>query len=324
MKVPASVLLAPGFSAAARVIWLASAWVEGDMTTAALAAAGGLTLPTVRRGLAELADAGWVPGARGIPGPTAEMPTALLAARRNGAQAKLVYGVLQSAPGFSRREFSITYQALGNLAQLRHSTLKAALDELIKAGWLRMRATRGKAGAVLHMQMLDPDLYRQRLHVVRVRRRLGRAEFKGEALMREWLSVLVSTEVFADNASPGYLVNPQTGERLHFDRFYPPGVAWEFNGPQHYGATDWYPSDEEARAQQLRDFVKAGICYYQGITLVVVHTEDLSLDGMRQKVGNVLPLRNLAGPDRGGYGMLIDYLEQRSRQYQQHAAEGLG
>lgn len=43
----------------------------------------------------------------------------------------------------------------------------------------------------------------------------------------------------------------------------------------------------------------------------------------RQGNGSVLPLRNLDGPDRGGYAMLIDHLEQRSRQYQQNAAVGL-
>jgi len=169
----------------------------------------------------------------------------------------------------------------------------------------------------------DPEYYRQRLHLVRAKRRLQRAKFKGEALMREWLSVLVSTELVTDEASPGYLINPQTGEQLRFDRFYPPTVAWEFNGPQHYGATDWFPGDEKAREQQLRDMVKAGICYYKGITLVVVHTEDLSLDGMRRKIGTTLPLRDLSGPDRGGYRMLVDYLQQRSRQYQQNAAADL-
>lgn len=39
------------------------------------------------------------------------------------------------------------------------------------------------------------------------------------------------------NASPGYLINPYTGERMQFDRYYPPGVAIEFQGAQHDGPT---------------------------------------------------------------------------------------
>lgn len=324
MKVQAAVLQAPGLSAAARVIWLASAGVEGDMTPTALAGASGLTLPTVRRCLSELSRAGWAPGTPPAAGRTVEMPTGLLASRRVGARAKLIYGVLQLAPAFSRREFSITYNALCHLGGVSQGTLKTSLDDLLKNGWLQMRVARDKGSHIPHFVVLDPELYRQRLHLARARRRLSRANYKGEALMREWLSVLVSSELHADEASPGYLVNPETGEQLRFDRLYPPGVAWEFNGPQHYGATDWFPSDEEAKARQLRDLVKAGICYYRGITLVVVHTEDLSLDGMRRKVGNVLPIRDLSGPDRGGYGLLLDHLEQRSRQYQQNAAQGPG
>ncbi|HYF81093.1 MAG TPA: hypothetical protein VD973_28605 [Symbiobacteriaceae bacterium] len=323
MRVPGSIFQVQGLSATAKAIWLASLWVEHELTPAALAAASGVTLPTVRRGLAELSAAGWRPGERPTQPATVEMPTALLSARRVGAQAKLLYGLLQLVPSFGRREFSITYKALGRFAQIRHGTLKAALDELANAGWLRMRLTRQRADNVAHFVLLDPEYYRQRLHLVRAKRRLQRAKFKGEALMREWLSVLVSTELFADEASPGYLINPQTGEQLRFDRFYPPTVAWEFNGPQHYGATDWFPGDEKAREQQLRDMVKAGICYYKGITLVVVHTEDLSLDGMRRKIGTTLPLRDLSGPDRGGYRMLMDYLQQRCRQYQQNAAADL-
>lgn len=55
--------------------------------------------------------------------------------------------------------------------------------------------------------------------------------------MREYLSLMIDSGEFEDNAAPGFLVNPLTDERLQFDRFYPPGVAFEFNGPQHYGAT---------------------------------------------------------------------------------------
>jgi hypothetical protein len=120
MRVLDSVFQAQGLSATAKAIWLASLWVEHELTPAALAAASGVTLPTVRGGLAEPSATGRKPGVRPTQPATVEMPTALLSARRVGAQAKLLYGLLQLVPGFGRREFSITYKALGRFAQIRH------------------------------------------------------------------------------------------------------------------------------------------------------------------------------------------------------------
>src|SRR5690606_5703483 len=146
-----------------------------------------------------------------------------------------------------------------------------------------------------------------------VKRRIERAPFLGEALMREYLSLIVDSEDFEDDAAPGFLVNPLTGERLQLDRYYPVGVAFEFNGPQHYGETELF-SAEEASMQRVRDYIKAGICAERGITLVVVHPEDLSLERMRRIVGNLLPLRDLHGQTP-----VIRYLESRSRTYRKFA-----
>lgn len=55
----------------------------------------------------------------------------------------------------------------------------------------------------------------------------------------------------------------------------------------------------------------------KGVHLVIVHAADLSLDGMRRKVGTLLPLRDLAG-----HGALIDYLQTRSRAYRRAAERG--
>lgn len=40
----------------------------------------------------------------------------------------------------------------------------------------------------------------------------GRKESIGEALMKEWLSLLIAADLFTDNARPGFLVSPLTGE----------------------------------------------------------------------------------------------------------------
>ncbi len=300
---PALLLTDRCLSSTAKLLWLASqASPPPDVS---------LAYNTVRKGQAELASSAWnsqVPPA----GQTAAIPTALLSERRVGARAKLLYGLLQLTPAFQGRSTSTSYAELGALADASPNTVKLAVQELAETGWLRI--TREKHTTPPRFVLLDPDHYRQRLEVVRARRRLRKPGSKGEKLMREFLSLLVDCDTFDDEAAPPFLVNPVTQEHLRFDRFYPPGVAFEYNGAQHYGATDWYPSDEDARQQHLRDLIKAGICYYRGIKLVVVHSEDLSLEGMRRKVGALLPFRDLRGHD-----LLADDLENRGFLYRKAA-----
>ncbi len=132
--------------------------------------------------------------------------------------------------------------------------------------------------------------------------------------MREYLSLLINSDEFEDDAAPGWLVNPRTLERLQLDRFYPPRVAFEYNGPQHYRATGKFSADEVV-GQRERDLIKLGLCVTRGITLVTIHPEDLTLRGMKQAVGSLLPLRDLTGSD-----LLIDYLETESRRYRRIAS----
>lgn len=59
------------------------------------------------------------------------------------------------------------------------------------------------------------------------------------------------------------------------------------------GETERY-TQAESDEQPLWDLIKAGICLYRGTHLVIIHTEDLSLERTRKKVGQILPLRDLA------------------------------
>lgn len=113
--------------------------------------------------------------------------------------------------------------------------------------------------------------------------------------MRSFLSLTADTRECQDHARPEFLVNPATGERLEFDRYYPVDrVAFEFNGPQHYTATGRF-TRREVTAQRKRDRVKQRVCNEKGIQLVTVHPEDLSLTGILRKVGDLLPRRALRG-----------------------------
>lgn len=63
--------------------------------------------------------------------------------------------------------------------------------------------------------------------------------------------------------------------------------------------------------------MKLGICVTEGITLQVVHAEDLSLQRMQAKIPPLLPKRDL-----GGLELVITYLEAVSRRYRTAVRRG--
>jgi hypothetical protein len=130
-----------------------------------------------------------------------------------------------------------------------------------------------------------------------MKRHLESADFKGEALMKEWLSLRVASKDYADNVRPGFLENPQSGENLEFDRWYFCGVAFEFNGRQHYGPTEKYPDVDRARQAMVRDATKRALSQERGIKVVIVRPEDLSYDGIGRKIEGLLPLREVPRDD---------------------------
>ncbi len=293
---PVSLLLNPDLTPSAKVLWMALRH-NGSVGVTQLAACSGLTRPTVRTGLAQLFAAGWCtagelgPACMLNPAPSAArvlVPDGLLADTRVGAQAKVLYGALQGTPGFRKGAGQFTCPGLCQWMQSNPKTVRRAVRELVNARWLRVRQESRKAP--VQFTLGHPEANSPVSQVEIVRRRLKRAPYGGEAIMREYLSILVDSKHFEDDAAPGFLVNPLTQERLQFDRFYPPGVAFEFNGRQHYEPTEQFTAEQVA-LQQARDLIKQGICVREGIQLVVVHSQDLSLKGMLEKVGHLLPLR---------------------------------
>jgi len=134
--------------------------------------------------------------------------------------------------------------------------------------------------------------------------------------MREYLSLIVDSDEFQDDATPGFLVNPLTGEKIQFDRFYPPDVAFEFNGPQHYSPTELYLDEEAFKNQRARDLIKIGLCTERNIKLEIIRAPDLALHRMKEIAGRHFPLRNLEGHEP-----LIRYLETQSRKYRYRATQ---
>jgi len=129
--------------------------------------------------------------------------------------------------------------------------------------------------------------------------------------MRSILSLIADGKECHDGSKPDFLVNPSTGNKLEFDRYYPfENVAFEFNGPQHYRPTGRF-TKREVTAQRKRDAVKRKICKDKEVALVVVHGDDLSIPKMLKKIGDLLPRRALRGLKK-----TIRFLNECGRRYQ--------
>jgi len=151
-------------------------------------------------------------------------------------------------------------------------------------------------------------------HLAQARSRIrdeGSKESIGETLMKEWLNLLIALNVFTDNARPGFLINPLSGDVLEYDRWYPGArLAFEFQGPHHFRTTR-LQSDPNALARQVtNDLVKLGLSQRNGITLVEVRPADLRMDRLLKLIPPRTPLRPLHG-----LGKVISFLEEECARY---------
>lgn len=160
---------------------------------AKLQAQTGLSRPTVLSCLGP-ARAYGTPSA----GAKARLPLALLADRPVGAQAKALYGMLQASPGFRYQEGQSTYAALCAQTGLSRNTLKLAMAELSAAGWICL--TQFNRLSPIRFRLVSPEVTRIQAQVDLVRRRLQRrlrpGSSVGEALMQEYLSLLIDSDRF--------------------------------------------------------------------------------------------------------------------------------
>lgn len=240
---------------------------------------------------------------------TVAVPASVITLPSLSPGAKCLYAALLAHCGPRTRMCTACQpQVLGWAGLGSDNTLHSQVRQLQQSGWLRVQRNPGAGGSTY--EVLDPHWAAREAELERVKIRLAREAFKGEAVMKEMLNVRVADNRFQDNARPGFLVNPLTGERLELDRYYLVGVALEFNGRQHYGPTAAFPDPEEARQQRLRDLVKDALARQHGVHLVVVHPEDLTFERLAEKLKGLLPLRELRKEDP-----VVRYLDKLSRAY---------
>lgn len=316
IRVPAALLLDKRLRKSTRLVaMLLKLRLPAKPTLGYLHRRSGLARSTVLYALRQLEENPWVRSLDPARGAGAAMPKALLLERNLGISARLLYGVLQLLPRYRGSSGEFTCREIHQLTGMCTSTVIRALTSLQALGWIQVR--QAHKYAPVQFTLLNPDLERQKKELAAMERRINEAPYRGEALMREYLSLVVDSDEYEDNANPGFLVNPYTNEKVEFDRYYPPGVAFEFNGPQHYKPTALYPDETAVQRQIVRDLVKIGICQQRGIALRIVHPKDLQLEKMRELAKGMLPLRDLEGHE-----LAIQYLERVSRSYRRRAALG--
>ena len=325
VKVPADLLLNSTITASAKLIWMIlklhpELTKQGRPSPTRLAVLTGLSRPTVRKGLARLAAAGWyrlsppgisLPTARPKPWRFVEIPIELLEDHYVRPQAVVMYGVLQATPEYKPPTGKYTRKQLREMTGTALKTISRATNMLVQRGWLER--TRKNHLCPYIFTVKNPIYEQCQEEIELLKKRFGKAKHLGEAVMRGQLSLIGALDNYEDDSSPGFLVNPFTDEEMQLDRHYPGKAAIEFNGRQHYEPTE-FATPKEVEKQQARDDIKAGICRRRGIPLIIVRPEDLTLETMIQKVGNHLPLRDLRHKQP-----VIRFLERVSRGYRQAA-----
>lgn len=323
IQVPRTILLDRSVRDTARFLWmiLRLGYHGKQEPPGKIVAQSGLARHTVLSGLARLRSAGWLNRLQSedqsdpslhAAGWMVSMPRDLLMESQIPVAPKLLYGVLQLTSGFQTSTGQSTYRELCAISGMSRNTVRQSLRTLHGSGWITLSQLNHFHPLLFSLR--NPVIERRHAAVSSARERLKPPNFKGESLMREYLSVLTTRTDHMDNYSPDFLVNPMTGMAMQFDRYYPDNVAFEFNGAQHYGTTEKYSSEEQANNQQGRDLMKHGICAQRRIALIVIHAQDLSLDGMRTKISDLLPLRG----DLEEHAQLIAFLTSVSRKYQEN------
>ncbi|MDP2871823.1 MAG: hypothetical protein Q8P31_04720 [Bacillota bacterium] len=205
---------------------------------------------------------------------------------------------LLAEPGIGSVELAVYFVAwtsypdcmtdLSRMVRAARSTTAHACAALEARGWLTLLAD----GKRVRPVALIPD--RCQAHMVQsLETAYELAANRGEFLMKRYLDLRISSDEYVDNARPEFLCNPGTGELLEYDRLYLQGVAFEFNGPQHYVSTRRFPSERDLRQTQARDLIKCGASHKARVVLVEVTADELYLDILETLIPDQLPRRQV-------------------------------
>jgi thiol-disulfide isomerase/thioredoxin len=90
---------------------------------------------------------------------------------------------------------------------------------------------------------------------------------KSENKFREIIEDILDAEF--PRKYPPWLINPETGHKLQLDGYNKElGIAFEYQGHQHFKRAYYDKSDNALKERQARDKIKKELCKKQGITLL--------------------------------------------------------
>ena len=98
-------------------------------------------------------------------------------------------------------------------------TIRRATNMLAECGWLEL--TRKNHLCPFAFTVKNPAYEECQAELARVIKRINRADYIGEEIMKQFLTAIVDSVEFEDNASPGFLVNPFTHEKWSWTAITP-------------------------------------------------------------------------------------------------------
>lgn len=203
-------------------------------------------------------------------------------------------------------------------------TMRRSIRRLVETGWAQIYVQPGtKTPIVL------PSMPREEQHLLADQLKIARRELGlvGEGIMKIGLDLIVDDFDFRDNARPREFVTGTGSGRHEIDRLYRRArVGVEFQGRQHVDPDSNLHRDRNSfDEQQIRDYIKAGMCWRHGYKYVEVYAEELQLPQLEGKVRGLLPLRPIdwTSPVVRTYNALcIEYVNtiNRNRRKEEEAA----
>lgn len=218
---------------------------------------------------------------------------------------------IASDPG--HEDAGISLRRLVQFTGYAINTVRKELKQLADLGWLEISFGRRRC---MRYRLCDPIRKDELERYERLMLQLKNFPYRGEAILKGILDIIVAESRFTDNARPHFLINPLTGLPLEYDRYYPDWrVAIEFNGAQHDQPTE---GTSNAHSVYVRDLFKEALSLRNGVTLIAFRPPELSLATVTMKLRGHLPLRRISASDPS-----IPLIEQYARGYRLRAAPKL-
>lgn len=317
----------------AKLLWcfvVALMHVRSEFTFKELCTKVGISLPSLHKYLDVLSKAGWLLYERmslrvvrcqplGLEnGPRLILPSDLLFDSRLPRGACWTWGVIFRLGG--RFEF----KDLARMTSYSQDTLSKHIRQLIACRWLIGGPQRQGPRVVYTCRGANPHAIKRAQELRELERGLQAAKNTpgyslGQFILAHLIREMCPGVTVLENVELTGLANIDTGGRMHCDLLLPDEkIAIEFQGNQHAGPTELYPSVEEFHAQRRRDLLKRGLCQELGFEVVSIWAKELSCEGIRGALGHRLKFKE----DLEDRWHIVLFLEQVAERYRKAASRG--